>query len=420
MRSGCLIALMMLLPATLGAADTETILTGPVTLPVAPAVDAPTANPGCVPACACGPRFWFDFESLAWWVKGAPLSAPLLTQGDATGRGALGQPGTVVLVGGHDVNFAPAPGLRFMLGTWLDDQRQFGLDGGYFFLARQSNNLLFRSDANGLPLLAIPFFKVGGASVTNPIFTPTQSGETSTGVSMPGVFSGIADAQLTTRLESAELNVLNRSTGGGPWRATLLAGFRYLQLGETLTLDTSSPNISPASVFLSQDEFDTNNDFYGGQVGGRLEYNSGNAALVLTGKLAMGTMQERVRINGGLLTNDLNNFGPLQAFPGGYFALPSNIGTYHHGEFAVVPELGLNAGYWLTSWVRVSLGYSFLYISDVARPGDQIDRVINTLQAPAASGNPPAPLVGPARPAFSFHQDDYWAHGLNFGLEFRF
>src|SRR5947209_16725960 len=86
----CLLAgLVMLLRPAAGAAETDTILTAPVSLPVTHSLDAPMPGPCCLPACTYAPRFWFDFESLAWWVKGAPLPTPLLTQGDLTGRGAL-------------------------------------------------------------------------------------------------------------------------------------------------------------------------------------------------------------------------------------------------------------------------------------------------------------------------------------------
>ena len=52
------------------------------------------------------------------------------------------------------------------------------------------------------------------------------------------------------------------------------------------------------------------------------------------------------------------------------------------------------------------------------RPGDQIDPVINPTQLPTPAG--PGTLVGPARPAFAFHETDLWVHGINFGGEFRF
>jgi hypothetical protein len=59
----------------------------------------------------------------------------------------------------------------------------------------------------------------------------------------------------------------------------------------------------------------------------------------------------------------------------------------------------------------------------IALPGgfaDQIDRGINPVQAPAITGVPNAPLIGPARPAPLFNTTDFWAQGMNFGLEVRY
>lgn len=52
------------------------------------------------------------------------------------------------------------------------------------------------------------------------------------------------------------------------------------------------------------------------------------------------------------------------------------------------------------------------------RAGRQIDPVVHVSQFPIRSGNDP--LVGPARPAFRFDGSDFWAQGLNFGLELKY
>jgi hypothetical protein len=57
--------------------------------------------------------------------------------------------------------------------------------------------------------------------------------------------------------------------------------------------------------------------------------------------------------------------------------------------------------------VTATVGYTFLYISSVVRPSDQIDRSVNIA--------PPN-----TRPAFSFHATDFWTQGVNLGLEIRF
>jgi hypothetical protein len=85
-----------------------------------------------------------------------------------------------------------------------------------------------------------------------------------------------------------------------------------------------------------------------------------------------------------------------------------------------VPEVGVNVGFRLTSWASVVAGYSFLYASNVARPGDQVDRTINPTQSQAISLTNPANLSGPGQPGFKFEGSDFWAHGLNIGLAFNF
>ena len=63
-------------------------------------------------------------------------------------------------------------------------------------------------------------------------------------------------------------------------------------------------------------------------------------------------------------------------------------------RFAVLPEFGFDVGYQLTSRWRSFIGYNFLYISDVARPGNQIDGGVNLFRTSLAQqANPP--IAGP-------------------------
>jgi hypothetical protein len=82
---------------------------------------------------------------------------------------------------------------------------------------------------------------------------------------------------------------------------------------------------------------------------------------------------------------------------------------------AIVPEVGLNIGYQATRSIRAYVGYDFLYLSNVLRPGNQIDRSINTSQTvqSAIAGNSPAPGE---RPAVPLSGSEFWAQGIHFGL----
>jgi hypothetical protein len=99
---------------------------------------------------------------------------------------------------------------------------------------------------------------------------------------------------------------------------------------------------------------------------------------------------------------------------GGLFAQPNNMGHFSRDSFAVIPETNIKVGYQITDRLRATIGYTFLYMSDVVRPGDQIDRTIN----PGLLATPPGGSA--SRPLFQFKATDYWAQGIDFGLEFHY
>ena len=142
----------------------------------------------------------------------------------------------------------------------------------------------------------------------------------------------------------------------------------------------------------------------------------GPLTIDLRGKIALGQMQQVADVNGA--TDVLNSDGSMAFFRGGLYALRSNIGRQQRNELAFIPEVGLNVGVQLTRHWKLFVGYSFLWISTVARAGEQIDPEINVSQYPIRSGD--GPLLGRARPAPKFHRTDFWAQGLNFGLELRY
>jgi hypothetical protein len=171
------------------------------------------------------------------------------------------------------------------------------------------------------------------------------------------------------------------------------------------------------------DRFATSNQFYGGQVGvdGRWLY--GRMTLDGRVKVALGVTQQDLTVEGNQQIIGRNNPDPR---PGGLLALPSNIGTFSSSRFSVVPEIGGSVGYYVTDWMRLSVGYNFLYWSSVIRPGDQIDRNLNSNQIPnfnLVNVNGvlrPAVISTDPPPRHLFNPTDYWAQGLTFGVEVHF
>ena len=355
------------------------------------------------------PRFWLRAEALYWWTKDSPLPVPIVTQGNPADAipGALGQPGTSVLIGDQDVSFGGRGGGRFAFGFSLDAEQAWGFEGSYFFLANESVVQGVSSDGGpGSALLAFPFFD------------PTLPGENSTFIASPGSFAGNAELTVTQFLQGLDLNLIHNIHNLNGVRVDVLGGFRWVNLQEDLSFITDSPSVAPnpPDFFHTFDRFNANNNFYGGQLGLRASYDNTRLFLNAIGKVALGSTIERVSVNGGTFTDA----GAFASAPGAYLSQLTNLGTASQGHFAVVPEVNLNFGVRLTPWASVVVGYSFLYVSSVVRPGDQIDRIINPTQAPAITGNFGGTLSGPARPALLLRDSDFWAQGLNFGLQFRY
>jgi hypothetical protein len=187
-----------------------------------------------------------------------------------------------------------------------------------------------------------------------------------------------------------------------------------LGIREELTATTYAANF-PASAqgsFLVQDSFRTFNAFQGGELGLAFQNRQGRWTLEVDPKIALGTTQETVAINGTTIVTD--NTGHATVLPGGLLALGKNIGENQRNVFAVVPQIALKLGYQLTPRLRFTTAYDFLYWSRVARAGSQIDFAVNATELP----NSPVPATPPSRPAFAFQDGGFWAQGLSFGLDY--
>ncbi len=181
-----------------------------------------------------------------------------------------------------------------------------------------------------------------------------------------------------------------------------------------LTFDGAAVN--PPSTIADSDSFSTRNSFCGGQVGVRWQEAFGKLNLGVTGKIALGATEQRVAIDGFSVLNTPG--AGVTVAPGGILAQTTNGGTHSRSVFSVVPELGLNVGWQFTPWLSANLGYTYLYWSDVVRPGAQIDPRVNPFVVPTDQNFGGGPSTG--HPAFVFHSSDFWAQGLNVGLTLRF
>jgi hypothetical protein len=360
---------------------------------------------GCGHGCCFGNRWYGSAEYLLWFIRGQPLP-PLLTTGPPTDipPGAIGQPGTQVLFGGTSLNNSPFSGSRLRLGYWFNDCHGLGLEIGGFFLGGSTDN--FSQTSLGSPFLSRPFFNTS---------TNSQGVEA---VATPNGLAGTFTASNSFLLYGAEANLRRNLCCGCNWYFDGFVGWRLLGLNETLkvqeNLTVSSSinrNLPPGSTILLTDRFGTTNLFNGGQIGGIFEYRLGRWSVDVRTSVALGTTQENVNITGSTLSQQPGQQGVLAT--GGLLAQTSNIGHYSRDVVTVVPEVGINLGYQFTNHIRGFIGYNFLYWSNVVRPGNQIDLAVNPNLIP------PSMPGGPSRPTFDFKGSDFWAQGINFGLDIR-
>jgi hypothetical protein len=404
--------------------------TPPLALPPTPAPSASSPLDGCarpVSDDGCDPdsRFSFAADYLLWRIKKGPI-VPLVTTGptDVAFSGSLDQQGTATLFGDRSLGYGTFSGLRLDGTFWLDRQSCFGVEASGFVLQKRAVHFDAAGDANGQPFLARPFVNALTGN-ENTYFVAQNFADPNLSAGMTGAV-GISSS---TRLWSWEANAFALLHQTNSLTAVALAGFRSLGLDEDLKIGETLSNVVPGggTSFLGTiidppgsvstfDSFQTRNRFYGPQLGGRVDWQRGPVSVGLVTKVALGVTQEQVRIDG---SSTLLNAGvPMATVPGGILSQVTNSGSHFRNEFAVVPEVGLNLGIQITPSLQARIGYTFLYWSDVARPGAQVDRRINPGLVPTdfTFGTP----GGAAQPAFAFHSSDFWAQGLNLGLEFRY
>lgn len=348
-------------------------------------------------------RAWFGADYLRWRTPNQTLP-PLLTTSTTIGAagnnaGALTDPNTRILI--DRVEGTYRDGARFHGGFYFGCQAEWGIDGTYFFLDRQSGT----QDFNGTetPLLARPIVVSGADTalyVNNPFIGFTNG---------RFIVNDVAD------LHGFDVNLRRKLWTDSNLCVDLLMGYRNLRLRERIEIvDIEEFGGQQNTPF---ENFGTRNDFHGGQFGFSGEWELG-PRFTLNGvvKVAFGNMHETVDINGITVFRPFAGGGAVGT--GGILALASNSGRRERDHFAVVPEVGLKFGWNLTCNLRLQFGYDFLFMSNVVRPGDQIDRRVNPAMLPSQFVLNPG-IVNPALPAPQFNTTSYFAHGLNFGVAFH-
>jgi Putative beta barrel porin-7 (BBP7) len=380
---------------------------GPDLVAAQPAGEKPAGEPIAGPVAMTWPEVswdnasdepysvWGGIEFLNWYLKSSPEPSVRLS-----GPG----PAFVPRFGGLPLQTANHVGARFTIGADLNED--VGVEANYFFLGSRTASV---------SVLAPP------GSVFR--YIDAQTGRLSAiTTAAPGLDTDRETIRISQSMQGYELTGLLNVSRDADTRVDLLGGFRYLDLREDLQYRTDLAGVAggpvPNLMYAISDTFNTRNQFYGGNLGARVSASRGSWFFSATGKFALGNVHERLFIQGNSVALNGGAFFNTGTFPGqGISAQPTNNGVYTRDQFAVVPELTAKIGYNVSSNIRVIAGYNLIYISEVARPGNQVSALINTSSS-ATFGNAGGRFVGPPLPLPTGRGSDFFAQGLNLGMEF--
>lgn len=368
-------------------------------------------------------RLWVDVEYLLWATSAQALP-PLITASPlgtpAAAVGVPGAPGTVVLFGGDDATGPMRSGGRLTGGFWFDPTQHQGVAAGWFGLTAASATTALTS-TGGAPWLARPYVDaVGGQPaalvVPPPLDVPAD----------PALLSQAISATQTTSFSGVDVRYLHAISCDRFHRRYLVGGWRYLMLDDALgvrdvaVISTGTPGGLPRERVDAVDTFRSLTQFNGAEFGIMERWWRERASLQVIGTVALGGSTIGTSIGGSTVAAETTGTpGDTTTvvtgrLPGGLLALPTNAGSYDSALFAAAGEAGVAADYALWSQCRLSVGYTFLWLTTVGRAADQVDRVINPSQLGGGT------LVGPASPTFRLRTTGFWAQGVSIGLEYQF
>jgi hypothetical protein len=364
-------------------------------------------KPAPAPHGPLGPD-WDDMELLYWWPSRQPV--PGLAYGTRSGLPPVpGQDGTQLLVGGRSLGSQPSAGGRFLLGWSTNEAETAGFEIGYFFLGTRTFNQNTRDFLGGpVTNFGLPY-------------TDATTGATSVlPLAQPGLTNSYLNAATSVRVQGWEVNAVANVVDEKYVKLNAIIGWRYFQAQEGLRIEQTQFRVDDGSVIRTADQFDAHNRFNGGQLGLHTDLTRGLVFCELTAKIAFGRTYEVVKNEGATIFQPMSIYGPVtRAYGGsGLYVQPSSAGRSASGAFAVLPEGTVKFGFRFGDSGRVYVGYSFLYLSDAVRPGDQVDRTLHPNQVPLVSGA--APVFSGDRPSRLFNRSDFWTQGLIIGLETRY
>ncbi len=369
-------------------------------MPDQPCLQVPDLGVPPTPSC------WANASFLLWFMKKQPLNVPVANDGINE------------LLGNQSLGESSFNGVRINLGTWFNEEATFGTEVSFLGVFEGSPRNTVSSTVAQPFLLQRPYIDIASGLPRNFLIA--------NGVNTTGSITTGANGNLF----GGEANFLSRIYRNHEYEAIdLILGYRNLDLlenigiGSTTFVNTGTTpfaghNFAAPMAINVSDSVKASNYFNGAQIGARAQTGGAGITFSAYGKLALGVMDETVTRTGYTTALSPSLAPTFQTISGGFLVNRDNSGSQSHSFFAVIPEIGLNAGIEVTSWMSLGIGYSFFYVTNVARPGDQLSPFINSKAVPTSPNFQAPQAVEPNTRVFQ--TSDYWVQGLNFSVNFKF
>jgi hypothetical protein len=349
--------------------------------------ECPVPGGGCG---LCGNGSWGSVEYLLWW-RDKRRTPPLVTT--TTGivnqnvDGELNQANTRILLGPSQYSDHLQPGGRLDLGYWLDPCQTWGVGMRFAILGDDNFNYLAGSAVN--PVLTVPFFNLDPRVNAQDTLVVAHPLDNSTGSIQVLGHNEVNMGDVYLRLVGARTE---------RYRVDLVGGYVFSNIMDDMTLRTQTTQ-GQTNVEV-RDRFHVKNNYNGGSIGLMGQFERGQWTVNTLAKVGLTNVFQSVEVDG------LTNVNGVPQTLTGLFAQTSNSGTISRNRFAAIPEFNCNWNYRMGR-ANLLVGYSLIYWSSAARAGDQMNPQIDPTQTAA---RPPQQIVS----------DNYFVHGLNFGVSWMY
>jgi hypothetical protein len=404
MRKWTILAIGFLM-AIVGRVSAQETLTPPAVSSAPMISDYTMPNDG--PFAPTSQDYWVTADYLFGWMKGDRLPHLVTTSPatvtDPTKAGVLGQSTTSVLLQGL-VNQDSRSGVRLGFGYVFDQDYGQAIEAGFIYLPGQETAFGFNSAQH--PILALPY--------TDVKVTPNVAAATL--IAFPGQSTGSINVDTKSGgFYGVNLGLSERVWEENGMRLDALLGYRFAAFNDTLRIASHINELAPnpGTMLSTIDQFKAQNVFNGLDMGARTTFAWNNLSLGLLGKVAVGNMNRTVNIHGSQVVTVAPAAPDVRT--GGMYALKSNSGRHNDGEINLLPEIGANLSWQMRQNVALRVGYSAIFLNQIARADDQIDFKINPDLLPPGASN-----ATPNKPSYHEVHSQLWIQTLNLGVDFKF